>query len=200
MLGCRSKEHERLGWHVTLGMYVVNDTEPSDWRYVSEGATTIVFSYVGGRNFNFDGTVLRLRKIATQSRSPLPDINELELQPDDPDNSSIEFQRSVITRLIPEQYLPRLECVRVDRAWLEELAALHEPCRPVERRQKDRIDVRRRKAVLATDLVGGNVLAVEIKVFFAARSFFPSHSRRHHCSQNGAFYRTPFISPKKHYQ
>ena len=60
--------------------------------------------------------------------------------------------------------LPRLESVRVCRPWLEELRVLFEERRPAERRVKDGIDVNRTKAVLATDLVGGKALAIEIKV------------------------------------
>jgi inositol-pentakisphosphate 2-kinase len=40
-------------------------TSPSDWKYVSEGGATIVFSYVGPPRPDFKRTVLRLRKSVT---------------------------------------------------------------------------------------------------------------------------------------
>ncbi|THH12007.1 hypothetical protein EW145_g304 [Phellinidium pouzarii] len=136
-------------------------TSPSDWRYVSEGGSTIVLSYSGPPHPIFSGTVLRLRKIAIQHSAPegSNDSNENN-EPDDP---SIAFQLKVISKLIPPIHLPRLVTVRVDRSWLETLRSLIESVRPSERRSKDTVDVRRHKAVLATDLVGGEGWTVEIK-------------------------------------
>ena len=128
---------------------------PEHWKYVSEGGATIVFSYNGPSDPQLDGTVLRLRK---SSRSMIEHVQ------DDPDDPMIEFQKECMQRLIPVQHLPRLTSVRVDRPWLDRLAALHDVHRPDDRRGKDHIDLGRTKAVLATDLVGGNWLAVEIKV------------------------------------
>ena len=132
----------------------IRHTNPSDWNYVSEGGSTIVFSYAGPPHPKFDGTCLRLRKIpATDSDS--------EPERDDP---ILEYQSKCIERLIPPQYLPRLETVLLDRSWLEALVELHDSVRPEERRKKGGINLERKKGVLATDLVGGNWLAVEIKV------------------------------------
>jgi len=128
---------------------------PEHWNYVSEGGATIVFSYNGPPDPQLDGTVLRLRK---SSRSVI------EQAQDEPDDPMIEFQKQCMERLIPVQHLPRLTSVRVDHPWLDRLAALHDVHRPDGRREKDHIDLGRTKAVLATDLVGGNWLAVEIKV------------------------------------
>ncbi|KAG6854730.1 hypothetical protein C0991_002443 [Blastosporella zonata] len=137
----------------------VTETFPHQWKYVSEGGATIVFSYIGPPNPRFDGVVLRLRKAALPS---VPSLQEgIQDEPDDP---LIEFQQKCMARLIPSEHLPRLESVHTTRDWLESLVILHDPERPPERRAKDQVDVSRRKGVLATDLVGGNWLAVEIKM------------------------------------
>ncbi|OBZ65669.1 Inositol-pentakisphosphate 2-kinase [Grifola frondosa] len=135
-------------------------TSPTDWKYISEGGSTIVFSYTGPPHPQFDGTALRLRKNVLASELEPMEDEENEKEQDDP---TIVFQRAVIERLVPKEYLPRLEAVRVQSAWLAELAAICEERRPIERRGKDRIDVHKRKAVLAADLVGGKGWAVEIK-------------------------------------
>ncbi|KAI0647391.1 inositol-pentakisphosphate 2-kinase [Trametes meyenii] len=154
----------------------IAETAPHDWKYVAEGGSTIVFSYAGPPHADFDGTALRLRKRPVpqtgegnkdaeqrqQSRKGggEEDGEDAEGEPDDP---TIVFQRRVIEQLVPREHLPRLDAVRVDRAWLQELADAMEGLRPPERRAKDRIDTQKRKAVLATDLVGGEGWAVEIK-------------------------------------
>ena len=130
-------------------------TNPSDWKYVSEGRETVVFSYVGPPHPEFEGRVLRLKKTSASSDS------------ESDDDPTIEFQRKCIERLIPLQYLPRLGTVVLDRVWLEAFVALHESVRPEKRREKGAINLERKKGVLVTDLVGGNWLAVEIKVSFS---------------------------------
>lgn len=132
-------------------------TSPSDWRYVSEGGSTIVFSYRGPEHQNFSGTVLRLRKTLIEDRSLIVDDSEA----DDP---SIIFQNKFASQLIAASFLPRLESVHVEMQWLEALQLASMNVRPSQRNLKDKIDVCRRSAVLATDLVGGASLAVEIKV------------------------------------
>jgi inositol-pentakisphosphate 2-kinase len=140
-------------------------TLPQHWKYVSEGGATIVFTYVGPSHSYYNGMVLRLRKSgATTEHASCDQAGEDQGSGEEPDDPSIEFQKQCMQRLIPSDHLPRLESVHVDRDWLEALAALHEAERPIERREKDHIDLNRTKAVLATDLVGGNWLAVEIKV------------------------------------
>jgi inositol-pentakisphosphate 2-kinase len=133
-------------------------TNPTDWNYVSEGGAKIVFSYVGPPHPNFDGRVLQLRK-----RVRLQDHAQSDSGSDIP---AIEYRSRCIERLIPPQYLPHLETVVLDRTWLEALVALYDSVRPKKRREKDEIDLERKKGILATDLVGGNWLAVEIKVSF----------------------------------
>jgi inositol-pentakisphosphate 2-kinase len=168
-------------------------TFPSDWKYVSEGGATIVFSYAGLPRPEFTRTVLRLRKSVTH-----PPLKAIQEPPDpakewerenkegawtthsisndgaalgtdggkeeEPDDPTIEFQKCVTSLLIPQEHLPHLEPVHVQREWLQDLARLSEAQRPPERRAKDGIDQYKTKAVLATDLVGGKVMAVEIKV------------------------------------
>jgi len=140
----------------------VTDTLPQHWKYVSEGGATIVFTYTGPPNPQCNGMVLRLRKSTTPDQP-----EDWQQKKDEPDDPSIEFQKKCMARLLPSEHLPRLESVRVNREWLEALADLHNAERPNERREKDHIDTSRTKAVLATDLVGGEWLAVEIKVRFS---------------------------------
>lgn len=132
-------------------------TSASDWRYVSEGGATIVFSYVGAANDKFSGMVLRLRKT---SLSDLTDIapsanasedDEYEAEADDP---TIAFQIRITARLIPLKHLPRLLPCRVSYDLLVSLSRSSTLLRSTERTLKDAIDTRRRRAVLATDLVG----------------------------------------------
>ncbi|KAH8117049.1 inositol-pentakisphosphate 2-kinase [Phellopilus nigrolimitatus] len=140
----------------------ITSTHISDWQYVSEGGATIVFSYRGPFHPLFSGTVLRLRKTAL-SRSSSEERSKYEHLEAEPDDPSIGFQHMVTSKLIPLESLPRLETVLVDRAWLEALRNSSEHERPSERRLKDCIDLRRRKGVLATDLIGGEGWTVEIK-------------------------------------
>lgn len=139
-------------------------TNPSDWKYVSEGGSTIVFSYAGSAHPKFDGTVLRLRKISISAAVSSTKNYAEPSNVDEQDDPTVEYQSKCIERLIPPQYLPRLETIRLDRPWLEALVVLHDSVRPEERREKDAINLEIKKGVLATDLVGGNWLAVEIKV------------------------------------
>ncbi|KAJ7749519.1 inositol-pentakisphosphate 2-kinase [Mycena maculata] len=135
----------------------LTDTLPTDWSYLSEGGATIVFSYKGPSNPSFNGTVLRLRKRVLGSEDE-DHHSEIDF--------TIDFQKEIIERLIPRAHLPRLVPVVVGEdagTWLEALAAACEPHRPAERRRTDHIDVKSSNAVLATDLVGGQIIAVEIK-------------------------------------
>ncbi|KAK7695082.1 hypothetical protein QCA50_002272 [Cerrena zonata] len=137
----------------------ITETAPTDWKYISEGGSSIVFSYTGPPNPDFDETALRLRKVDHDSSlTDTPSFEEVE--PDDP---SIIFQHRIIERLFPSTFLPHLDAVKVDGPWLEKLSHLVEEHRPEERRERDKIDTRKHKAVLATDLVGGHGWAVEIK-------------------------------------
>ncbi|KZP12719.1 hypothetical protein FIBSPDRAFT_152408, partial [Athelia psychrophila] len=132
-------------------------TNPTDWRYVSEGGANIVFSFIGDPHLHpsFQGKVLRLCKIPrTSLGSPaFPDKNELALR----------FYRTVIENIIPLKNLPKLTAFTVDRDWLQALADVHESGRPPARTRIDSIDVTRTSALMATDLVGQSTFSVEIK-------------------------------------
>ncbi|KAK0496886.1 inositol-pentakisphosphate 2-kinase [Armillaria luteobubalina] len=131
----------------------ITATLPSHWKYISEGGATIVFSYVGPPNPDFDGMTPVLEKQTSGT------VTEEE----EPDDSSIVFQETCMKRLIPSVHLPKLQSVQVEKAWLEELSRAHQQDRPLQRTASGGIDTTKSKAVLATDLVGGSGLAVEIK-------------------------------------
>lgn len=141
---------------------MITNTRPEHWKYISEGGATIVFSYTGPSNPQFDGMALRLRK-SVDSDQAIDVIEFLQARPslNDP---IIEYQHTCMERLIPREHLTRLESVRLDKEWLESLADLCHVDRSVYRSSKDGIDVTKQQGVLATDLVGGGGLSVEIKV------------------------------------
>lgn len=171
----------------------ITATSPADWKYISEGGSSIVFSYTGPSNPDFDETALRLRKV--DHDSSLTDTPSfVEVEPDDP---SIIFQHRIIERLFPSEHLPRLDAVRVDGPWLEELARLTEEHRPQDRRERDRIDTKKHKAVLATDLVGGAGWAVEIKVRSSKLIVCASSAHQSCCSRNGVSFRILLTFPTR---
>lgn len=137
-------------------------THQSDWKYVSEGGATIVLSYIGPSRIPFDGKVLRLRKSKRQHPEVVDQLRDSRLD-EAPDDPTVDFQSKCMARLIPPEHLPDLETVLLDDHWLEQLALLQDPHRPQSRREEDGIDFTRKKGVLATDLIGGNELSVEIK-------------------------------------
>ncbi|KAK0229049.1 inositol-pentakisphosphate 2-kinase [Armillaria fumosa] len=141
----------------------ITATLPSHWKYISEGGATIVFSYVGPPNSDFDGMVLRLRKSGVQTPVLEKQTFGTVTEEEEPDDSSIVFQETCMKRLIPSVHLPKLQSVQVEKAWLEELSRAHQQDRPLQRTASGGIDTTKSKAVLATDLVGGSELAVEIK-------------------------------------
>jgi len=143
----------------------ISETDPRDWEYVAEGGSTIVFSYNGPRSLSFDGMVLRLRKTPRRSHSDLTAPTGKEgSNLEDTEDPAVDFQEHVISRLVPAEFLPHLEHVEVEPAWLEKMIVAHDGKRPEKRRVKDCIDLKRTKAVLATNLIGGKGWAVEIKV------------------------------------
>ncbi|KAG2355660.1 inositol-pentakisphosphate 2-kinase-domain-containing protein [Suillus spraguei] len=66
------------------------------------------------------------------------------------DYPMIAFQENIISKLVPSEFLPSLAVVVLDEDWLRS-------------REKDQIDVCRSKGVLATDLIGGTSIAIEIQ-------------------------------------
>ncbi|KAJ7681751.1 inositol-pentakisphosphate 2-kinase [Mycena rosella] len=184
------------------------DTAPTDWAYLSEGGATIVFTYTGAPNPVFDGTVLRLRKgpLELDGDSRLHDrvlssrtkvfASDEDLaayyglspppppRPHSPEDPTVEFQRECIARLIPPAHLPNLAYLDATgpttHVWLETLAAQCEPHRPPERRRTDGIEIAEPTSVLATDLVGGEGIAVEIKPkwgFLPSPMYLSDHTR-----------------------
>ncbi|KAK0196620.1 inositol-pentakisphosphate 2-kinase [Armillaria mellea] len=151
----------------------ITATLPSHWKYISEGGATIVFSYVGPPNPDLDGMVLRLRKSGVQT----PVLQKLAFgtvaEEEEPDDASIVFQETCMKRLIPSVHLPKFQSVQVEKAWLEELSRAHQHDRPLQR------TVSGARAVLATDLVGGSGLAVEIKPkwsFLPNKTYLSAHN------------------------
>ncbi|KAG6376301.1 inositol-pentakisphosphate 2-kinase [Boletus reticuloceps] len=135
----------------------VAQSRPQDWVYLSEGGSTIVFSYTGPVHPDFTAKILRLRKTSLNVASHDTTI-------DAEDDPVIAFQNTVIAALVPSKFLPDLEVVLLDATWLAALEALRDSDRPAERRAKDQIDKARQKGILATDLIGGaDILAIEIK-------------------------------------
>ena len=142
----------------------VSLTSPADWKYISEGGSSIVFSYAGPASPYFTGTALRLRKTtASDGEVDLPHLDDTS-DDEEPDDPTTVFQQRVSQRLIPADYLPRLLSVKVTESWLQELSDLSSEHRPETRKAKDDIAVKKTKAVLADDLVGGEGFVVEIKV------------------------------------
>lgn len=130
-------------------------TSSDDWRYVSEGGATMVFSYIGSQSEDFSGMVLRLRKAHLSDLQNVgPSLSEDEEYAAELDDPTIAFQMHVTSRLLPPEHLPRLLACRVSYDLLSSLSRTSALLRPAERSLKDTIDARRRRAVLATDLVG----------------------------------------------
>jgi len=138
---------------------LITETKPEDWTYVSEGGATIVFSYRGPHNVQFSGHVLRLRKVPHGESNCTP----LDTNTEQPDDTMVAFQANIISKLVPSEFLPSLVIVLLNEVWLRSLVVLRDGDRPGERRQTDQIDVRRNMGVLATDLIGGTPIAMEIK-------------------------------------
>ena len=179
-----------------LTTYSPAQTDVSDWKYISEGRSTIVFSYIGAPHPTFSEMVLRVRKAPIEQTGSDANRDERGGE-DEPDDLSIDFQNRVISQLVPRIHLPVLESVRVERKWLERLSAAVDGKQPEARRKKDTIDVGRRKAVVATDLVGGKGWAVEIKASELRKgaSTITLLNAFHVDSLNGHFYPIPPISP-----
>ena len=144
---------------------VLTESDPTHWKYLSEGGASIVFTYTGPPNPLLDGRVLRVRK------SPVPSTTEQtkdsatnKLISEEDEDPAIAFQHAVIEKVVSPDLLPRFQSVSVSSEWLLRLSELVEPLRPTGRRSRDCINVHRRTAVLASDLVGHEGVAIEIKV------------------------------------
>jgi hypothetical protein len=142
-------------WIVASGpmAFSLTQTSPSEWKYISEGAATAVFSYSGPHHPILTGRVLRLRKVPR-------DGHPHSVSDDNP----MTFQQSVVSRLLDPSYLPDLQTIPLQSDWVEALSIHHESFRPQERRSASVIDCTRQTGVLASDLIGGLSCAVEVKV------------------------------------
>lgn len=133
----------------------LSQTSPSEWKYISEGAATVVFSYNGPHHPILTGRVLRLRKAPREGHGPRHSVS---------DDNPVAFQQSVVSRLLDPSYLPDLQTIPLQADWVEALSINHESFRPQERRSTSVIDCSRQTGVLAPDLIGGLSCAVEVKV------------------------------------
>ncbi|KAJ3821339.1 inositol-pentakisphosphate 2-kinase [Lentinula raphanica] len=120
-------------------------TSPNDWKYISEGGATIVFSYCGPPDERFDERVLRLKKQTI-------DVGGLE--------GDETFQTEIIPRLVPRKHLVEMEAVTLSTSWLEALSALSTSLRPTWR--TDYIDCASPSGFLAPNLTS-SLITVEIK-------------------------------------
>jgi len=135
----------------------LSETSPAQWKYISEGGATIVFSYNGPHHPILTGKVLRLRKTPRKPEA-LRKLNPIS------DDQGIIFQQKIISRLLDSSYFPELQVVALQAAWVEAFSVHHESFRPQKRRSVNMIDCSRRTGVLAPDLIGGSSCAVEVKV------------------------------------
>lgn len=135
--------------------FSLSQTSPSEWKYISEGAATVVLSYNGPHHPILTGKVLRLRKVPREGHPPRHSVF---------DDNQVAFHQSVVSRLLDPSYLPDLQTIPLQSDWVEALSIHHDSFRPQERRSTSVIDCSRQTGVLATDLIGGLSCAVEVKV------------------------------------
>ena len=136
---------------------MLSQTSPAQWKYISEGGTTIVFSYNGPHHPILTGKALRLRKVPREGERHRPSHSIS-------DDITVAFQQNVISRLLDPSYLPDLQTIPLQADWVEALSIHHESFRTRERSRTSVIDCARHSGVLAPDLIGGLSCAVEIKV------------------------------------
>lgn len=134
---------------------MLSQSSPTQWKYISEGGATVVFSYTGPHHPVLTGKVLRLRKAPREGHQPPHSISE---------DLTVAFQQNVISRLLDPSYLPDLQIIPLQADWVEALSIHHESFRPQERRNTSAIDCSKHTGVLAPDLISGLSCAVEVKV------------------------------------
>jgi inositol-pentakisphosphate 2-kinase len=133
--------------------FSISQTSLSEWKYISEGAATVVFSYNGPHHPILTGRVLCLRKAPREGHGHFVS-----------DDNLVAFQQCVVSRLLDPSYLPDLQTIPLQADWVEALSIHHESFRPQERRSTSVVDCSRQTGVLAPDLIGGLSCAVEVKV------------------------------------
>ncbi len=127
--------------------FSLSHTSPSEWKYISEGGATLVFSYIGPFHPLLTGKVLRLRKAPRERHCP-PRRSVV-------DDNPVEFQQIIVSRLLDPSYLPDLQTIPLQADWIEALFIHHEAFRPQKRRSASVVDCSRHTGVLAPDLIGG---------------------------------------------
>jgi inositol-pentakisphosphate 2-kinase len=136
----------------------LSETSPAEWKYISEGGATIVFSYRGPCHPILTGRVLRLSKTPCRGGGTSLRVSN------DQTRLAAEFQQKIISRLLHPSHLVDLQAVPLESQWLEAFAIYHELSRPQERRSTSNIDRTNYTGFLAPDLMSGLSCAVEIKV------------------------------------
>jgi len=167
-------------WILARGPMAIflSQTSPSEWKYISEGGATVVFSYTGPHHPILTGKVLRLRKAPREGHGPPRHSVS--------DDNQVAFQQNVVPRLLDSSYLPGLLTIPLQADWVEALSISHESFRPQERRSTSGIDCTRHSGVLALDLITGFSCAVEVKV---NNNYLPEVPNDDSIkSQNGASY------------
>ena len=180
----------------------VTCTSPEDWNYISEGGATIVLSYQGTYHSDLTGRVLRLpkaRRSTSSVENPTSNTQDgYSHEADFPSESGQKrdvfsaklFQDEVIAKYLSPRYLPGLRLASTNKDWLRRLSRVVESFRPSERREVDGIACEQQnRAFLATDLVGKDGLAIEIKVsLFSHFLPFSMPIKDLFYSLSGAFY------------
>lgn len=155
--------------------FSLSQTSPPEWKYIAEGATTVVFSYNGPHHPVLTGRVLRLRKALREGHGHSVS-----------DDNLVAFQQCVVSRLLDPSCLPDLQSIPLQADWVQALSSHHESFRPQERRKTSVIDCSRQTGILAPDLIGGQSCAVEVKVNNHCPPEVPVNNFPK--SQNGASY------------
>lgn len=137
-------------------------TAAQDWTYLAEGNVSIVFSYTGSSP-SLKDNVLRLRKCLVDDSDSVGTTQPTS----EDDKLEIEFQNTIVPKLLPPQFLPVLLSIPVSSEWLRELSERTASApRPASRKIK-KIDVTQKSAILTTNVIGTEGLAIEIKVRFS---------------------------------
>lgn len=139
-------DHEEIDEDTRLAD-AVRSSQPSDWRYVAEGAANIVLASRCGPNSNgLERKALRL------SKRPI----KQDADPSSKANSShfIDFQNRVIRRLFESENLVRFVPVNLKPEWIKMLNAAIRSSRPSPQCDESEIDERSALGLLMEDLTG----------------------------------------------
>ena len=117
---------------------------PEFWIYKVEGNANVVFTYVGPAHLQLTGYLLRVRKSCHPKASGF--VAKSLSAPDEK-----RFQEQVVSPLLGEAYVAKIQLVKVSGGFLRQLAVLAHQARPRARLIKD-LDVTREHAYLVPDL------------------------------------------------